>query len=62
MQEFAKACDAYFIEFGEYPAAVPNGALCRGVTDNPSDPLRLRGRICRISGGNDDGWASRIAF
>ena len=39
MQEFAKACDAYFIEFGEYPAAVPNGALYLGVTDNPSDPV-----------------------
>lgn len=39
MQEFAKACDAYFIEFGEYPAAIPNGALYLGVTDNPSDPL-----------------------
>ena len=24
MQEFAKACDAYFQEFGEYPAAIPD--------------------------------------
>ena len=39
MQEFAKACDAYFIEFGEYPAAIPNAALYLGVTDNPSDPV-----------------------
>ncbi|MFM9181670.1 MAG: type II secretion system protein [Phycisphaerales bacterium] len=39
MQEFAKACDAYFIEFGEYPAAIPNSALYLGVTDNPSDPV-----------------------
>jgi prepilin-type N-terminal cleavage/methylation domain-containing protein len=39
MQAFAKACDAYFIEFGEYPAAIPNAALYLGVTDNPSDPV-----------------------
>ena len=27
MQEFAKACDAYFQEFGEYPSAVPDEYL-----------------------------------
>lgn len=39
MQEFAKACDAYFQEFGEYPAAIPNDVLYFGVTDNVSDPV-----------------------
>ena len=32
MQEFSKACDAYFQEFGEYPAAIPDEALYAGVT------------------------------
>jgi prepilin-type N-terminal cleavage/methylation domain-containing protein len=31
MQEFSKACDAYFQEFGEYPAAVPDEALYAGI-------------------------------
>ena len=39
MEEFAKACDAYFQEFGEYPAAIPNAVLYLGVSDNPSDPV-----------------------
>jgi prepilin-type N-terminal cleavage/methylation domain-containing protein len=39
MESFAKACDAYHLEFGEYPAAIPNSALYLGVTDNPSDPV-----------------------
>jgi prepilin-type N-terminal cleavage/methylation domain-containing protein len=39
MEEFGKACDAYFQEFGEYPAAIPNAVLYAGVTDNPSDPV-----------------------
>ena len=42
-QEFAKACDAYFQEFGEYPAAVPDeylyttasGTAMNGDTDLP---------------------------
>ncbi|MFM8640253.1 MAG: prepilin-type N-terminal cleavage/methylation domain-containing protein [Planctomycetota bacterium] len=42
MQEFAKACDAYFQEFGEYPAAIPNDVLYFGVTDNPSDPVTVQ--------------------
>jgi len=37
-EEFGKACDAYFQEFGEYPATIPNAVLYAGVTDNPSDP------------------------
>jgi prepilin-type N-terminal cleavage/methylation domain-containing protein len=39
MEEFAKACDAYFQEFGEYPGAIPNAVLYLGVSDNPSDPV-----------------------
>lgn len=43
MQEFAKACDSYFQEFGEYPAAVPDeylytnasGTTMNGDTDLP---------------------------
>jgi prepilin-type N-terminal cleavage/methylation domain-containing protein len=43
MQEFAKACDSYFQEFGEYPAAVPEeylyttatGTAMNGDTDFP---------------------------
>ena len=43
MQEFAKACDAYFQEFGEYPSAVPDeylyttasGTAMNGDTDIP---------------------------
>lgn len=39
MESFVKACDAYHLEFGEYPAAIPNSVLYAGVTDNPSDPV-----------------------
>jgi prepilin-type N-terminal cleavage/methylation domain-containing protein len=39
MDGFARACDAYFLEFGEQPAAVPSSVLYFGVTDNPSDPV-----------------------
>ena len=42
MQEFAKACDAYFQEFGEYPAAIPSEVLYFGVTDNGSDPVTVQ--------------------
>lgn len=41
MQEFAKACDAYFQEFGEYPAAIPSDVLYFGVVDNASDPAAV---------------------
>ncbi len=34
MQEFAKACDAYFQEFGEYPAAIPDDYLYAGNGDS----------------------------
>jgi prepilin-type N-terminal cleavage/methylation domain-containing protein len=39
MESFARACDAYYIEFGEHPAVIPSSVLYLGVTDNPSDPL-----------------------
>jgi prepilin-type N-terminal cleavage/methylation domain-containing protein len=45
-QEFAKACDAYFQEFGEYPAAVPDEALYAGLNGDSELP-RLRMRCLR---------------
>ena len=39
MESFARTCDAYYIEFGEPPAAISSSVLYLGVTDNPSDPL-----------------------
>ena len=38
MQNFAKACDAYFQEFGEYPAAVPDSVLYRGTGQDAQLP------------------------
>ena len=40
MEEFAKACDAYFQEFNEYPAAVPEEVLygATGITGDVSNP------------------------
>ena len=38
MQEGAKACDAYFQEFGEYPSAVPDEVLYSGVTGDTQYP------------------------
>ena len=35
MQEFSKACDAYFQEFGEYPAAVPDEYLYSDASGAP---------------------------
>ena len=37
-QEFAKACDAYFQEIGEYPAAVPDEALYAGLNGDSDLP------------------------
>ncbi len=37
-QEFAKACDAYFQEFGEYPSAVPDDALYAGLNGDSDLP------------------------
>jgi len=37
-QEFAKACDAYFQEFGEYPSAVPDEALYAGLNGDSDLP------------------------
>ena len=42
MQEFAKACDAYFQEFGEYPEAIPSSVLYQGVTNNSTDPITVQ--------------------
>ncbi len=39
MEGFAQASNAYYVEFGEHPAAIPSSVLYLGVTDNPSDPL-----------------------
>ncbi len=36
MQEFAKACDAYFQEFGEYPGVVPENYMGNGDSDVPA--------------------------
>ncbi len=38
MQEFAKACDSYFQEFGEYPSAVPDEILYAGVNSDTGFP------------------------
>jgi prepilin-type N-terminal cleavage/methylation domain-containing protein len=38
MQEFAKACDAYFQEFGEYPAAIPDEVLYAGLDGDSQLP------------------------
>ncbi|MFM1936352.1 MAG: hypothetical protein RI990_1311 [Planctomycetota bacterium] len=38
MQEFAKACDAYFQEFGEYPAAIPDENLYAGLNGDGDLP------------------------
>lgn len=38
MQEFAKACDAYFQEFGEYPAAVPDEVLYASSSASTAEP------------------------
>ncbi|MFM8699665.1 MAG: prepilin-type N-terminal cleavage/methylation domain-containing protein, partial [Phycisphaerales bacterium] len=38
MQEFAKACDAYFQEFGEYPSAVPDEVLYAGLDGDSQLP------------------------
>ncbi len=42
MQEYAKACDAYFQEFGEYPEAIPSSVLYQGVTNNSTDPITVQ--------------------
>ena len=42
MQEFAKACDAYFQEFGEYPEAIPSSVLYQGVANNSTDPVTVQ--------------------
>lgn len=34
MQNFAKACDSYFQEFGEYPAAIPDDILYANLTND----------------------------
>ena len=39
MQNFAKACDSYFQEFGEYPAAVPDDFLYSGLTAANGDAV-----------------------
>ena len=38
MEEFAKACDAYFQEFNEYPAAVPEEVLYAGLDGDSALP------------------------
>ena len=38
MEEFAKACDAYFQEFSEYPAAVPEEVLYAGLDGDAALP------------------------
>ena len=38
MQEFSKACDSYFQEFGEYPSAVPDEILYAGLDGDSTLP------------------------
>jgi prepilin-type N-terminal cleavage/methylation domain-containing protein len=47
MQEFAKACDSYFQEFGEYPSAVPDEILYAGLTGDSVPPAT--GQMPRIT-------------
>jgi prepilin-type N-terminal cleavage/methylation domain-containing protein len=53
MQNFAKACDAYFQEFGEYPAAVPDSVLYRGTGQDAQLPriTAMENALLALMGG-----------
>jgi hypothetical protein len=53
MQNFAKACDAYFQEFGEYPAAVPDSVLYRGPGQDAQLPriTAMENALLALMGG-----------
>ncbi|MFO0783810.1 MAG: prepilin-type N-terminal cleavage/methylation domain-containing protein [Phycisphaerales bacterium] len=54
MQEFAKACDAYFQEFNEYPGIIPEDALEAGMGGSDSNAPPISGTenaILALMGG-----------
>jgi len=52
MEEFAKACDAYFQEFGEYPAAVPDDVLMAGANEaSPPQITAAENALLALMGG-----------
>lgn len=65
MQEFAKACDAYFQEFSEYPGIIPEDALEADMSGSDSTAPRISGTenaVLALMGGyrlpNDPDYAS----
>jgi len=53
MQNFAKACDAYYQEFGEYPAAIPDSVLYRNTAQETAFPriTAMENAILALMGG-----------
>lgn len=53
MQNFAKACDAYFQEFGEYPSAIPDSVLYRDTATEQRLPriTAMENAILGLMGG-----------
>ncbi len=43
MQEFSKACDAYFQEFGDYPGVIPDDALEAGLSGSDANAPPISG-------------------
>lgn len=65
MQEFSKACDAYFQEFGEYPGAIPDNALEAGLGGGDANAPPISGTesaLLALMGGsrvpNDPDYAA----
>lgn len=65
MQEFAKACDAYFQEFGEYPGVVPEDVLEADMAGSDASAPQISGTenaILALMGGyrlpNDSDYAT----
>jgi len=53
MQNFAKACDAFFQEFGEYPSAIPDSVLYRDTAGEQRLPriTAMENAILGLMGG-----------
>jgi prepilin-type N-terminal cleavage/methylation domain-containing protein len=65
MQEFSKACDAYFQEFGEYPGVIPDNAIEAGLLGSDANAPPISGTenaLLALMGGtrvpNDPDYAS----
>jgi prepilin-type N-terminal cleavage/methylation domain-containing protein len=62
MQNFAKACDSYFQEFGEYPAAIPDEVLYANLTgDGVSRITAAENALLALMGGYRIGTDSDYA-